>query len=207
MISVVDNHVDTRDALREEERPSSSAFLSVYKQKQNLVTRTDDLRAEIYGVIERNPGIRYKELTRFVGISNGVLTYHLGVLERAKEIKVKRQSNNRVTRYFVAYMPKEDSDILSIFRSTVTRNVALFILRNELCTLNEIVEYNKKAPSTVCWHIKRLKEAGIVCVIYGNERQLYCLTDKSMVSSILLKYRQSFTDKIIDNYSEIIDGL
>ncbi|MGH9977366.1 MAG: winged helix-turn-helix transcriptional regulator, partial [Nitrososphaeraceae archaeon] len=190
---------------KEEEQPSSSVFLSMYKQ--GFITRTEDLRAEIYGVIEKNPGIRYKELTRLVGISNGVLTYHLGVLERAREIKVKRQSNNRVTRYFVAYMPKEDSDILGFLRSAVTRNIALFVLKNEYCTFTEIVDHVRKAPSTVSWYIKRLKEAGILHVIYRDEHQLFSLTDKTMVSSILLKYKQSFTDKIIDNYTEMIDRL
>ncbi len=206
---MIDYNDNTSNASRQEDHhhhsSSSSSFLSMHKQ--DLVTRTDDLRSEIYSIIEKNPGIRYKELIRLLGISNGVLTYHLGVLEKAREIRVKRQSNNRVTRYFVSYMPKQDSDIIGVFRSTVTRNIALFVLKNEFCTFDEIVDYIKKAPSTVCWHIKRLKEAGILHVNYGDEHQLYCITDKSVVSSVLLRYKQSFTDSIIDNYSEMIDRL
>jgi SpoVK/Ycf46/Vps4 family AAA+-type ATPase len=38
---------------------------------------------------------------------------------------------------------------------------------------NEIVEHLKKASSTTSWHLKRLKEAGIVYVRYVDGYQLY----------------------------------
>lgn len=43
--------------------------------KQDLVASSDDVRGEIYDLIIKNPGIRYRELIRLAGISNGVLTY------------------------------------------------------------------------------------------------------------------------------------
>jgi predicted transcriptional regulator len=193
------------DFLRKDQDQSPPSLLSSYKQ--DVVRRSGNIRDEIYDFVERNPGIRYRELTRIVGISNGVLTYHLGILEKFGQIKVARQSNNRVTRYFIANIPKEDSDIIGYFRSIVTRDIVFFVLKNEFCTFNEIVEHVRKAPSTVSWHIKRLKEAGIFRVVYGDERQLYSLTNKTLVSGILLKYKQSFTDKIIDNYTEMVDKL
>ena len=80
--------------------------------KQDLVASSDDVRGEIYDFIIKNPGIRYRELIRLARISNGVLTYHLGMLEKFGEIRVERMSNKRVTRYFTVNIPKEDSDII-----------------------------------------------------------------------------------------------
>jgi predicted transcriptional regulator len=179
--------------------------LSLYDQ--DTVCSSLDLRDKVYDLIIKNPGIRYRELTRLAAISNGVLTYHLGVLEKSEMIKVERQSNNRVTRYFVAGIPKCDSDIIGYFRNGVTRRIVLFLLRNELATFNEIVDDIGKAPSTISWHIKRLKEAGILRIIYGEERLLYRLVDRETVNQILSKYEQSFADKIVDNYTEMIDKL
>jgi len=179
--------------------------LSLYNQ--DTVHSSVDPRDKIHDLIAKNPGIRYKELTRLAATSNGVLTYHLRVLEKLKLIKVERQSNNRVTRYFIADIPKGDSDIIGYFRNGVTRKIILFVLRNEFCTFNEIVDDIGKAPSTVSWHIKRLKEAGILRIIHGEERLLYRLMDEKIVSQILLKYEQSFADKIVDNYTEMIDKL
>ena len=180
--------------------------LSLYNQ--TIVRSAIDPRDKIYDLIAEHPGIRYKELTRLAATSNGVLTYHLGVLEKLKLIRVERQSNNRVTRYFIDDIPKGDSEIIGYFRNGVTRKIIFFVLKKELCTFNEIVDDIGKAPSTVSWHIKRLKEVGILQIIHGEERlYLYRLIDRRIVSQILLKYEQSFADKIVDNYTEMIDKL
>ena len=174
---------------------------------QNIVCGQLDLRDKIFDLIIKNPGIRYRELTRLAAISNGVLTYHLGVLEKSEMIKVERQSNNRVTRYFVAGIPKGESDIIGYFRNGVTRRIVLFLMKNEFVTFNEIVDDIGKAPSTISWHIKGLKEAGIIRIVNGEERLLYRLMDREIVSQILSRYEQSFADKIVDNYTEIVDKL
>jgi predicted transcriptional regulator len=167
------------------------------------VTSSDDIRREIFGFIDKNPGIRYRELIRLAGISNGVLTYHLGMLEKFGEIRVERMSNKRVTRYFTVNIPKKDSDIISCFRSKVIRNIVLFVINNDLCTFNEI----DKAPSTISWHVKKLRGAGILRMIHGNDRLLYSITDKTIVNRILIEYQETFTDRVIDNYADMIEKL
>jgi predicted transcriptional regulator len=176
--------------------------------KQDLTSPSSvEVRDVIYDFVAKNPGIRYRELLRLVGISNGVLTYHLGILEKSSQIKVQRRSNKRVTRYYVSNISKQDSNIIGCFRSKVTRTITIFILTNEYCTFNEIVEYVEKAPSTISWYIKRLRDMGIITVVYGSDRLLYTITDKTKVNEVLLKYKETFTDKIIDNYAEIVDNL
>jgi len=175
--------------------------------RQYLVPGLGDLRKEIYIYICENPGLRYRELIRLAGTTNGFLSYHLGKLEKSGEIRVERLSNNRVTRYFVVNIPKKDSDIIGCFRSKVIRNIVYFVLKNEFCTFNEIVDHLEKAPSTVSWHIKKLKEAGILNTNYGNDHFLYSILDKEMISRILLEYKESFTDRVIDNYTDIVDNL
>jgi DNA-binding transcriptional ArsR family regulator len=76
----------------------------------------------------------------------------------------------------------------------------------DLCSFNEIVEHTKKAPSTISWHLKRLKEAGIIPVQYG-QYHLYHITDREMVAEVLHKYTQSFIDKVVDNYTKIMKEL
>jgi len=172
-----------------------------------LVPHSRDLQNDIYSCIHENPGIRYRELIRLVGTANGVLSYHLAKLEKSGEIRVERLSNNRVTRYFVVNIPKKDSDIIGYIRSKVIRDIVYFVLKNEFCTFNEIVEHIGKAPSTISWHVKRLKESGILSTNHGNDRQLYSVADRATVNRILLEYKQTFTDRIIENYAEMIDNL
>lgn len=172
-----------------------------------LVPSSSDLQKDVYSYISENPGIRYRELIRLTRTTNGVLSYHLGKLEKTGEIRVERLSNNRVTRYFIVDIPKKDSEIIGCFRSKVIRNIVYFVLKNEFCTFNEIVAHIGKAPPTVSWHMKKLKEAGILDTNLGNDHFLYSIADKEMISRILLEYKESFTDRIIENYTDIVDKL
>ena len=83
----------------------------------------------------------------------------------------------------------------------------IFVLQNEFCTFNEIVEHVRKAPSTISWHIKRLKQAGLLRVIYGSDSLLYSVTEKDLVDKVLSKYKEMFTERVIDNYTEMVDKL
>ena len=124
------------------------------RSRLNLVPRSGDLQKDIYNYINENPGIRYRELIRLARTTNGVLSYHLDKLEKRREIRVKRLSNNRLTRYFIVDIPKEDSGIIDCFRNNVIRNIVHFMLKNEFCTFNKIVDHIGKAPSTISWHEK-----------------------------------------------------
>ena len=63
--------------------------------------------------INNIPGIRYRELLRLTGLSNGVVAYHLSALEKSSQIRVDRQKENRTTRYYSIIIPTQESDILA----------------------------------------------------------------------------------------------
>ena len=154
--------------------------------------------------IAREPGIRYRELLRLTGFVNGVLTYHLSALEKSSMIQVDRQSG--ATRYYPLNVPESESYILGFVRQGPVREIISFILANDSCTFAELVDHTGKAPSTMSSHLKRLKEAGIVRVRYG-EYQLYSLANRELVAHVLSKYKAKYADRVVDNYVEMIDEL
>jgi predicted transcriptional regulator len=175
--------------------------------KPYIIRSSSDLRYRIYGFISKNPGIRYRELIRLARISNGVLSYHLGRLEKFKEIRVERQRGKRVTRYFASNIPKEDSNIIGCFRSKVVKKIICLLLKNEYCTFNEIVDHIEKAPSTISWHIKKLRKVGALSSEYRNGSIFYSIKDTIVVNRVLLEYKETFTDRVIDNYTEMLNRL
>ena len=178
------------------------------KQEEKTSRNIDkpDTKSVILENIYKTPGIRYKELLRLTRLKNGVLSYHLTILERLNKIRIDRY-NNRVTRYYIVNIPKEESDIIGCFRNKVTRKMAIFILQHDSCIFNEIVDHMNKAPSTVSWHLKRLRDAGIISIISGEKHQLYRVVDRETVASILYKYKESFVDKVVNNYTEMMEEL
>jgi DNA-binding transcriptional ArsR family regulator len=169
------------------------------------VTEPADTRVLLMKNIEQTPGIRYRELLRLTGLVNGVLSYHLSALERANVIKVNRES--RITRYYPVNVSDKESAILKFVRHEPIRQILLFILEHDKCTFNEIVDHTGKAPSTVSSHLKRLREAGIVLIRHGEYRQLYRIVENDLIGEVLSKYTASFTDKVVDNYTEMLEEL
>jgi len=157
--------------------------------------------------INNIPGIRYRELLRLTGLSNGVLAYHLSALDKSSQIRVDRQRENRTTRYYSISIPTQESDILRQLRNNVSRQIIKFIIDNDLCTFNEIVEHLGKAASTISWHLKRLKHGSLISVKYGGEYQPYQIMDRELVYNVISKYKKSLVDRVVNNYTQIIDEL
>ena len=151
--------------------------------------------------IDKSPGIRYRELLRLTGLTNGGLEYHLKILEKSHKVQVDRHDGRR-TRYYPLTISADESHILGCVRNNVARQIVSFILENDLCTFGEIVEHIKKAPSTVSWHLKRISEAGIISVGYGREYHLYRIVNNNLVKEVLYKYEESFRDRIANRYYE-----
>ncbi|MDQ3902374.1 MAG: ArsR family transcriptional regulator [Thermoproteota archaeon] len=165
---------------------------------------TVDTRNLLLNYIEQHPGIRYRELLRLTGLVNGVLTYHLAGLENENMIKVER--GLRITRYYPVNVSEKESAILNFVRHEPIRQIVLFILEHDMATFNEIVAHTGKAPSTVSSHLKRLKEAGIISVRHG-EYYLYRLVERDLVAEVLSKYKTSFVDRVVDNYTQMLEEL
>ena len=163
-----------------------------------------DSQSNILKVINQSPGIRYRELTRWTGFANGVLTYHLNILEQIRCINKFKQSN--VTRYYPIDIPIQDLKVISHLRVHSEKKIILFMLDHDFSTFNEIVEHLRKAPSTISWHLKRLCQDGIVAV-HSGEYNLYRIIDRKLVNQMVHKYRECFTDKVVNNFIDIVDEL
>jgi predicted transcriptional regulator len=161
--------------------------------------RVVDARIVILKQIGETPGIRYRELVRSTGLSNGTLEYHLRILERTHKVKVDISDGKR-GRYYPIDILANESNIIGFIRNNVSRQIVTFILEHELCTFGEILEHIKKAPSTLSWHLKRLSKAAVISVTYGKQYQLYQVLNSKFVQEILYKYGERFKEQVANGY-------
>lgn len=172
----------------------------LHKHQQNLIN-----------IIEKNPGIRYRELLRLTNLSNGVLTYHLTELAGSNIINVERRRG--VTRYYSVQISSEESRVISHIRNVISRKILLLIIERGSCTLSEIAVLTNKAPSTISWYLQRLLDANIIKKkstssdgVYYKSR-FYEVVNKILVLDMLSKYVESPFEKVVSNYSEIVEEL
>jgi predicted transcriptional regulator len=170
------------------------------------VITTIDYKTRILEQIARAPGIRYRELLRLTGLTNGTLEYHLKILERLNKVNVDRHDGRRA-RYYSIDMPADDAHVIGYIRNDVARQIVSFILEHDLCTFREIVEHINKAPSTASWHLKRLSEAGIISTTFGQEYQLYRVLNNNFVKVVLCKYKENSWGEMAKRYCEMFGEL
>ena len=68
--------------------------------KRQTIFLTDEPKTILLEHINNSRGIRYRELQRKTGFANGMLAYHLKILEMSKRIKVIRYHIRKSTRYY-----------------------------------------------------------------------------------------------------------
>ena len=167
--------------------------------------KTNSIQDKIVKCVNEIPGIRYRELLRITGISNGVLSYHLNLLDNSGKIRVNRV-NNRVTRYFSYDVSLHDTYVIGLLRQETSRKIIMYILEKGECGFNDIIIHTRKVPSTISWHMARLKDANIVKVRKQYEFNYYEIgMDRLLLQDLLSKYKSSFTEKIVDDYIDMIN--
>jgi len=102
-------------------------------------TEDVDIKAIILKYIDIFPGIRYRQLLRVIGFTNGRLEYHLKILESMHKVKVFRRDGKRAG-YYPNNIPADESNILEHIRNKVAKQILLFILKNDLCTFYKILK-------------------------------------------------------------------
>ena len=186
--------------------PSNGSIHILEQGAHTIQEFRNDIDVSLLACIDRNPGVRYRELLRIFHLGNGVLTYHLSILERIGKIRADRRKN-KITRYYLTGVPDEDTYMIGQMKNKVSRQLILFILEHDHCKFGEIVENSGKAPSTISWHLNRLRDAGIISVSLGDRSQHYTIVDSREVKKILVIYKDAFLDKIVDNYIGIMDQM
>lgn len=171
-----------------------------------ITNKQNSIQEKIFHSIIEFPGIRYRELMRLTGCSNGVLTYHLNILNNSGKLKINRV-NNRVTRYYHHEISELESRILGILRQKSTRNILIYILTHNQCNFNSLVEFTKKVPSTVSWHLTRLKETNLIKMKKQEDCNIYEIAiDKSYLQNLLHKYKDTLLhEDMVENYVDMME--
>jgi predicted transcriptional regulator len=165
-------------------------YFRTHKMRKQTIYLTGESKSCLLKHINISPGIRYRELQRATGFANGVLAYHLMVLEKSRRIKVNRYPARKSTRYYPSNTTVQESRIMEYIRRTTTRKTLQFLLDHDRSTFKDIMQHTKKGASTISWHLSWLRKAGIISVRNGMP-QTYRLRNKDLVAILMNKSQKS----------------
>lgn len=128
--------------------------------QSNVLRNTN--RDRIYGFINSNPGTYPNEIIKETGLNRGVVGHHLGVLEEQSMV-VSHKVCGKI-HYFLnesTYGEKEKV-ILAALKNDKHRRIISEILNSGRITHEKLARKIGVSAPTINWHIRHLKEQGIV---------------------------------------------
>ncbi|MFZ0510179.1 MAG: ArsR family transcriptional regulator [Candidatus Nitrosopolaris sp.] len=156
--------------------------------KWQTIFLIDESKTILLKHINNSPGVRYREFQRATGFANGVLVYHLKILEESRWMKVIRYRIRKSTRYYPLNTTAKESRLMEYVRRTTTRKILLLLLKHDQCTSNDIMQHTKKVRLTISWHLSWLRKARIISVRSGVH-QTYILRNKDLVAILINKIK------------------
>ena len=119
------------------------------------------LRRRILDLVEARPGSPVTDLARRLSIHPVTLHYHLRRLEESDLVRSQLAGRRRVVFPVSAYVDENAEDRALLLEPTA-RRIALAILHRPNITITDLVEELHETPRVVYYHVKRLRDAGLV---------------------------------------------
>ena len=175
--------------------------------------RAKKRRTELTELIEKNPGIQFRDIMRQTKLKNGVLSHHLRILEKTESILVERVP--RQTRFYPRNFSEEESKVAKALRRKTPRDIIYTLMLNDVedhykkgLEFSQIVDNVSKSPSTVSLYLSQLLRDRIVKITLGHDhKKRYHLLNKKLIDRLIEDHYPGRLDKPISGFEDMINSL
>ena len=176
---------------------------SEYSSQKDKILELET-RKRVYNLVKEHAGCHFRDLERKSNLPASSIKYHLNYLAKYGLIQEEKDGNN--IRYFPKEFNPENKILLGLLRQKSLREILLFILTNKNCSHSNIVNFTNLSPPTITWHLKKLENKGIISSnINGRNKTYKIIADENEIMSLLITYKESFLDSLVDNIIETWD--
>ncbi|HEX9909220.1 MAG TPA: BlaI/MecI/CopY family transcriptional regulator [Thermoplasmata archaeon] len=157
-----------------------------------------ETRKRVYDLVVQNPGVHLREIERLSSLPLGVVRYHLERLQREELIFAKED------RYFKRFFPKGkipsvSTETFSVLRQERLRTIVLHLLNQPGETHSGLMSSMAVPASTLSTYLSILLKKGVIRRERKGRESLYFVADEESVMKVLIVYRPSFLDTLVDH--------
>lgn len=164
-----------------------------------------DRNLQLQEIIEKNPGIQFREIMRNSGLKNGVLSHYLGKLEKNGLVKVMR--GPRQTRFYPPKTTEDESIVIKALRKQTPRDLLLALVENDGLEFSELVKKVGKSPSTVSLYLSQIVQDGLVEIKLEKLKKRYYIKARDLIDQLIEDYRPSLLEKPTSGFEDIFNSL
>ena len=163
-------------------------------------------RRRIYTFVRDNPGVYMREIQRALGMGTGVLQYQLDYLVKKRLLSV--YLDGRRKRYYCTEkVSAPDKNILAMLRQRVPRRILMVCIAENGASFHRILEFTGASKSNLSFHLSKLIKSGIVEERDEEGDKRYYVRDPERVSELIITYRESYLDDLVDRFVESFTGI
>ena len=159
----------------------------------------------IISEIKSNPGIRYRELMKQIGVTNGVMSYYLRKLEQSESVWAERTP--RVARFYTSDLSADEAKLVKRLRHETPKKILVALVENEQLTFKEIVLKIAKSPSTTSFYLSQLVKENIINTSKSDFIKVYFNVERKRTANLIEEYHPDIIEQASDNLSDIISSL
>ena len=167
-----------------------------------------ETRTRIRECVYRNPGVHFNEISRKLDIATGQTQYHLRKLIRGE--RLEKESIAGRAHYYPPTYSEWERGAIALLRRETTREIVLYLLRNDSATPAELTDRLDLARSTIERHLSRLIDAEIVTkerLDDSTTELVVQLMNESDVYRLLREIEPRLLDRVVDRFSRLADDL
>ena len=159
----------------------------------------------IFSEIKNNPGIRFRELMKKVGITNGVMSYYLRKLEQSESVWAERTP--RVARFYTSDLSADEAKLVKRLRQETPKKILVALVQNDQLTFKELTAKICKSPATTSFYLSQLVKDNIVATSKSDFVKVYFNVERKRIANIIEEYHPDIIEQASDNFADIISSL
>ena len=153
--------------------------------------------------IQNNPGIRFRELMKMVGITNGILSYYISKLEKIGTVNVQRKSG--VSRFFMPDLTDDELILTQYLRMSTPKKILLALLEDKKLTFKQITKAIGMSPATTSFYLKKLTADKIVSTMDYSPKK-YSICNEIQIANLISEYHPDLIENASVNLADIFSS-
>jgi predicted transcriptional regulator len=158
--------------------------------------------ADIIGIVEKNPGIKFNEMMRITGLKNGILSYRLRQLEDSGNLKIDRTPG--ATRYFPLGMNDEEMTIIKHLRQNSSNKIVTMLAEHPDLSFQDVVKMSKMTTSNVSITLSKLITEEIVIAYFKKRTKIYNIKKRNVIQKIMGIYQFDASRKSLSKNASVL---
>lgn len=160
------------------------------------------LRRKIVDTVAAHPGLHLRGLAEAVGVAVSTLEYHCYQLVRTGHLNT-REAGGYKAFYPAEGMDRRDKDILYVVRHEAPRRILAHLLLHPGSTPKDLKAVLGISGATLSFHLNKLRDAGLIEEEPAGRTKLLAVREADRVANVLVSYRQSLTDQVVDRFASV----